>query len=109
MRLHNRSIDGWIQIKATHMKLRSERKSDSSRILKDMTENSPTRAKRYRKLITKVSPQSQTLTAEQANAMMCSAQLTKRQYQIIKQFVGKVLPNYNELLEAKKMLSTFEH
>lgn len=34
-------------IQATHMKLRSERKSDSSRILKNMTENSPTRAKRY--------------------------------------------------------------
>lgn len=87
---------------ATHVKLRCEGKADASNMIKNLTK-SPNRANKYRKaLIQSQKQQIQQLTPVEALSMFVEAGLSRKQYEIIRNFNKKIYPCYTLLQKAKK-------
>ncbi|KAK4887519.1 hypothetical protein RN001_003790 [Aquatica leii] len=87
---------------ATHVKLRSEGKADASNVIRNLSK-SPNRAKKYRKaLIESQKEQIQQLTPVEALSMFVEAGLSRKQYDIIRNFNKKSYPCYTILQNAKK-------
>lgn len=91
-------------VHAANTTLQAQGKRNAAKILRDIT-NSPTRARKYRKAYkTAESDQAETscLTPLQALLMFVEADLTKRQYEIIRNTNKSLYPCYDLLLKAKK-------
>lgn len=86
---------------ATHVKLHSVGKRDASKVLKEIIK-SPKRATKYKKAYSGVKQcQSKSLTPSDAVAMIVEADLTRRQYEIIRNSNKRLYPCYNLIKKAK--------
>lgn len=86
---------------ATQMNLRAAGKSDASAVLKELTK-SPTRASKVRKAIASSKEKEiQQLTPMEALSIFVEADLSRRQYNIIRSASKKLYPCYSLLQRAK--------
>jgi len=89
---------------ATQMNLRSSGQLDASKIIKDVTSTSPTRAFKYRTAFT--SEVEKTLSDDAALSVLVEYKFSKRTYQGIRKVAKenncKLYPSYNNVLKAKK-------
>lgn len=85
----------------TKRRKRIAEKRGASKILKDIT-NSPTRANKYKKAYSKPNEEIAPLTPLQALSMFVEADLTRRQYEIIRTTNKKFYLCYDLLLKAKQ-------
>lgn len=96
------SLSDKVIVHAAQTTLQARGKRDASKILREIT-NSPTRAGKYRKAYRKSEREEITsLTPLQALSMFVEADLTKRQYEIIRNTNKSFYPCYDLLLKAKK-------
>jgi len=86
------------------MNLRSSGQLDASKIIKDVTSTSPTRAFKYRTAFT--SEVEKTLSDDAALSVLVVYKFSKRTYQGIRKVAKenncKLYPSYNNVLKAKK-------
>ncbi|CAG9566091.1 unnamed protein product [Danaus chrysippus] len=93
--------DGVI-VHAAQVELRKSGKRDASRVLQDIT-SSPTRATKYKKAFdTSKCGKSSRLTPMEALKMFIDADLTRAQYEVIRNTNKKFFPCYSLIQEAKK-------
>ncbi|EFN61161.1 hypothetical protein EAG_09607, partial [Camponotus floridanus] len=89
---------------ATQMNLRSTGQLDASKIIKDVTSTSPTRAFKYRTAFT--SEVEKTLSDDAALSVLVEYKFSKRTYQGIRKVAKEnncnLYPSYNNVLKAKK-------
>lgn len=90
-----------IIVHAAQSVLQKSGKRDASKVLRDIS-NSPTRASAYRKAYSKADETISPLTPFQALKMFVEADLTRRQYEIIRETNKKHFPCYDLLISAKK-------
>ncbi|KAK9754295.1 hypothetical protein QE152_g1299 [Popillia japonica] len=90
-----------IIVHAAQSVLQKSSKRDASKVLRDIS-NSPTRASAYRKAYSKADETISPLTPFQALKMFVEADLTRRQYEIIRETNKKHFPCYDLLISAKK-------
>lgn len=89
-------------IHAAQVELRKSGKRDASQILKEIT-RSPTRASKYKKAFCKSTREKTcSLTPIQALSMFVEADLTRRQYEIVRNTNKKFFPCYTLLQKAKQ-------
>lgn len=88
---------------ATHMSLRSAGQVEASNVVKEVTQTTPTRATKYRTAFKNYSaPKKRQLTGAEALAMCVEAQLTRHQYNIIREQDKDRFPSYKKIQAAKK-------
>lgn len=90
-------------IYATHMSTRAAGKADLSRLIKDAS-STPTRASKYRKIITsdkKGGSQQTKLSTTKALALLVDADLTSNQYKIIRAASKSIYPCYSLVQKEK--------
>lgn len=86
---------------ATHVKLRCEGKADAANVIKNLTK-SPNRAKKYTKaIIGSQKEQMQQLTSLEGLSMFVEAGLSRKQYDIVRNFNKESYPCYTLLQKAK--------
>lgn len=96
---------------ATEMSLRAAGRLDAAKIVKDVTEGSPSKAVRYRKSLERV--EGIPMNGDEAVAFMVENELSKNQYcgmrsnAISRNF--SLYPSYNVVLEAKKNVTCLNH
>lgn len=95
------SVEPEVIVHAAQMILHTDGKRSASKVFKEIT-NSPTRASKYRKAYTKSNETVVPLTPFQALKMFVEADLTKRQYEIIRATNKGHYPCYELLLKAKQ-------
>lgn len=97
------TVDDEVIIHAAQTTLRERGKRDASQILKNIT-NSPTRAGKYKKAFEPKYCQQEIrpLTPQEALAMFVEADLTKRQYEVIRSRNKALYPCYNLVIKAKQ-------
>ncbi|CAG4918412.1 unnamed protein product [Colias eurytheme] len=88
-------------IHAAQVELRKSGKRDASEILKEIT-STPTRASKYKKAFSKSTREKTSLTPIQALLMFVEADLTRRQYEIVRNSNKKFFPCYTQLQKAKQ-------
>lgn len=87
---------------ATEMKLRETGKSQASKILKEAID-SPGRAKRYKKALSvSFQRQSEKLSTLKALSIFVEANLSRKQYEVVRTSDKKLFPCYSILQKAKK-------
>lgn len=83
---------------AAQMSLRSSGKVKASKILRDVTATSPTRPKKYQEAYKRFcSPPTKQLTGTEALAMCIDGQLTRFQYNIIREHDKRRFPPYKSI------------
>lgn len=86
----------------TQKKLGDEGKRDASFVFKEIT-STPKRATKYKKAFNdSISEEKVKLTPQQALSMLIEAELSKRQYNIIRSYNPDMYPSYPQIREAKK-------
>lgn len=89
-------------IHAAQVELRKSGKRDASEVLKEIT-STPTRASEYKKAFSKSTRENTcSLTPIQALSMFVEADLTRRQYEIVRNTNKKFFPCYSLLQKAKQ-------
>lgn len=86
---------------ATQMALRSSGQVHASRLLKEITTTTPTRARRYKEAFDK-KEQIVPLSGEEALSTMVEAQLTTHQYKVVRSRDPKKFPAYKNVITAKR-------
>lgn len=87
---------------ATQMILRAEGKADAANVMKDLT-TSPKRATKYRKAYSSsLQVQTEQITPLKALSMFVEADLSRRQYKIVRSCHKKLYPCYSILQKAKQ-------
>lgn len=89
---------------ATQMNLRQVGQLEAAKLIKEVTQTSPTRALKYRRAF-KAKQQhikEERISAEEALSMIMDAKLTRHQYNIVRSKAKKVFPNYKIIQSAKK-------
>ena len=91
---------------AARRSLESSGQRNASRVLKEVSENSPGRATKIRKALNTLPLKPIKYTPEEAVAFFIDARLTKKSYTLMQQGAkyrnANIYPNYNILLDAKK-------
>lgn len=95
------TVDDDIIVHAAQVCLQTGGKRDASKVLKEIT-NSPTRATKYKKCCNKESESIAPLSPFEALQMFVEADLTRRQYEIIRATNPRHYPCYDLLLKAKQ-------
>lgn len=95
------SVDPEVIVHAAQVILQTDGKRNASKVLKDVT-NSPTRASKYRKAYSKENDIIPPLSPFEALKMFVEADLTRRQYEIIRATNQRHYPCYDLLLKAKQ-------
>lgn len=95
------NVDDEMIIHAAQVILQTKGKRNASKVLKDIR-NSPTKASKYRKAYSKTNETIAPLTPFQALKVFVEADLTRRQYEIIRASNPKHYPCYDLLLKAKQ-------
>lgn len=87
---------------AGQMSLRSSGQLEASKVIKDITQTTPTRAIKYRNAYSRSREEEPILSGEEALAMIIDAKLSRDQYLIIRSKDPKKFPSYKIIQEAKK-------
>lgn len=88
---------------AAQMTLRASGKIDASKVIKDVTFTSPSRASKYRKSFTEKEKQcTNTISADGALSLLIDAQLSRHQYNIVRSHSKSTFPSYKVIQTAKK-------
>ncbi|CAG9570194.1 unnamed protein product [Danaus chrysippus] len=96
------NVEDGVIVHAAQVELRKSGKRDASRVLQDIT-SSPTRATKYKKAFdTSKCGKSSRLTPMEALKMFIDADLTRAQYEVIRNTNKKFFPCYSLIQEAKK-------
>ncbi|CAG9760196.1 unnamed protein product [Ceutorhynchus assimilis] len=95
------SVDSQMLTFATQVKLRCEGKRDVSKIVKEVT-GSQTEAEKYKKAYSCYEKEKSRITVLQALSMFVEANLSQKQYEIIRSTAKGVFPCYSLLQKAKK-------
>lgn len=85
---------------ATQMSLRASGRVEASKLVKEITTSTPTRAENYRKSFKRTT--SQQLTAEEALSVLIEAKLSRHSYNVIRRAAPEKFPSYSKVQEAKK-------
>lgn len=85
---------------AQQMSLRADGKVQASKILKEITTTTPTRASKYRKSFKKNTIKQ--LSPEEALSVIIEAKLSKHSYNVIRRVAPERFPSYKIILDAKQ-------
>lgn len=99
------TLDPEVLVHAAQTELRKSGKRDASDILKEITSTTPKRATKYKKAIADSRTnenESSSLTPQEALSMFVEADLTRRQYEVIRNTNKKFFPCYSLLQKAKQ-------
>lgn len=98
-----KTIDLDVLTYATQSKLATEGKRDAAFVLKESI-STPKRATKYKKAFSnsQTEKKSKQLTSREALSMFIEADLSTRQYNIIRGYIPNMLPCYDKIQEAKK-------
>ncbi|KAF2890861.1 hypothetical protein ILUMI_15312, partial [Ignelater luminosus] len=88
---------------ATQMGLRAEGQSQASRLLKEITNTSPTRASKYRTAYKKSLEPEHRKPAEDALAVLVDGKSSCHQYDVIRTSAPEIFPSYKTVQAAKKL------
>lgn len=94
-------LEGEVIVHAAQIELRKTGKRDASEVLKNIM-SSPTKATKYKKALNESKTEADRLTPFQALAMFVDADLTRRQYEIIRNTNKNFFPCYTLLQKAKQ-------
>ncbi|XP_011867852.1 PREDICTED: uncharacterized protein LOC105561999 [Vollenhovia emeryi] len=83
---------------ATQMGLRASGNLHASKVIRDVTEGSPSKASRYRKSMERVSED--VLSGNEALSLVVEGKMTKSQYQLIRSVSVKKIVNYTRLINV---------
>lgn len=95
------SVDPEVIVHAAQLVLQNDGQRDASKVLKEIT-NTPSSAHQYRKAYAHANETVPPLTPFEALKMFVEADLTRRQYEIIRATNKKHYPCYDLLLKAKQ-------
>nr|XP_023029141.1 uncharacterized protein LOC111517282 [Leptinotarsa decemlineata] len=88
---------------ASHMSLRSSGQVSAASVVKDVTQTTPTRGKKFKTAFKSYSvPKKRQLTGAETLAMYVGAQLTRHQNNIIREQDKERFPSYKKIQAAKK-------
>lgn len=86
---------------ATQMSLRSSGQTEAAKLIKEVTETTPTRAKKFRKAMN-IYNKTKLMSGEEALALYVEAKLTQHQYNLIRAQDKERFPSYKVLQITKK-------
>lgn len=84
------------------MSLRSSGEVEASKIVKEVTLTTPTRARKYRKAFQMSQQKVAKMSGDEALAMMIEAKLTRHQYNVIRSKDKILFPSYKIVQNSKK-------